>query len=108
MKNYIVIEGWAYETETHDKNKLLREIEIPEGKQLWEASDFEKFGAKEFDKLKLWDDWFFIKQPIKAMAEKGYVARFVAGSGWAVLVCDGDPSDRGASLGVRFKWKVKE
>ena len=105
---YIVIDGWAYETETHHHNMLLSEIEIPKGKQLWEASDFEKFEFKKFDDLKLWNDWFFIRQPIKAMAEKGYNARFVAGLFGASLVCGGDPSDRGASLGVRYKWKVKE
>ena len=105
---YVVIDGWAYETETHDKNKLFSEIEIPKGKQLWEASDFEKFGVEEFDKLKLWDNWFFIKQPIKAMAERGYIARFDAYSGWAGLGCDGNPSYRVGGLGVRFKWKVKK
>lgn len=105
---YIVIDGWAYETETHDKDKLLSEIKIPKGKQLWEVSDFEKFGVKEFDKLKLWNDWFFMKQPMKAMAEKKYVAWFNGVSVGASLNCDGNPSVRSDGLGVRFKWKVKK
>lgn len=105
---YIIIDGWAYETETHDKNKILSEIEIPKGKQLWKVSDFHKFGKKDFNMLKLWNEWFFIKQPIKAMAEKGYVARFVAGSDRSDLYCYGDPTYRVDRLGVRFKWKVKK
>lgn len=104
----IRIGDWEYDVEITQKNKLFSELEKPEGAELWKVSDFEKMGKKEFDELKLWNEWFFIKQHMKAMEEKGYVAWFNANSNRAYLYCGGNPSDRDASLGVRWKWKVKK
>lgn len=101
------IKGWEYETETHDFNKKLSEIKIPKGWQLWDVSDFRYFGEKEFNKLNLWNDWFFIKQPMKVMEEKGYASWFLADSGWTNFFCLRVPTITNSLLGVRFKRRIK-
>ena len=42
----------------------------------------------------------FVPNPDKISEENDYVAWFGAGSDWAVLDCDWDPTSRDASLGV--------
>ena len=105
--DFIVIDGWAYETKEHDFNKKLSEIEIPKGKELWLPSECYKFYEnKELrNKLSLSECWFFVKQ-IKENTIN--VARFVAFSDWANLYCSWRPGNSYPSLGVRFKWKVKK
>ena len=105
--DFIVIDGWAYETKEHDFNKKLSEIEIPKGKELWLPSECYKFYEnKELrNKLSLSECWFLVKQ-IKENTIN--VASFDATSGRAYLDCVRHPDDSGPSLGVRFKWKVKK
>jgi hypothetical protein len=102
---FIVIDGWAYETKEHDFNKKLSEIKIPEGKELWNVSDFEKFSLEDWNNLNLKKCWFYIKYPF-AYNQFNSVAWFYAGSDWAYFNCYRDPSGSDASLGVRFKRKV--
>ncbi len=52
-------------------------------------------------------DDFFFKQPFPQNEERGYVARFYAGSDYADLYCDEDSSDSGSYLGVRFVRRTK-
>lgn len=105
--DFIVIDGWAYETKEHDFNKTLSEIEIPKGKELWLPSETWKFYEdKELkNKLNLSDCWFFVHQPRENTTD---VAGFYAYSDGAGLGCDGNPSLSDVGLGVRFKWKVKK
>lgn len=107
----IVIQGTEYETQTHDFNKILSEIQIPEGWRLWKASDFEKLSLADWDTLNLKDAWFFIKYPF-TYNPKNYVTGFVADSVRACLSCYGDADVRFSALGVRFcrdiKKKVKQ
>lgn len=104
--DFIVIDGWAYETHEHDFNKKLSEIKIPEGKELWLPSECWKFYEDENlrEKLNLSDCWFFVKQGRENTTD---VARFYADSFGADLYCYRDPSGSISSLGIRFKWKVK-
>jgi hypothetical protein len=105
--DFIVIDGWAYETQDHDKGKELSEIKIPGGKELWLPSECWKFYEnKELrDKLNLSDCWFFVKQIRENTSD---VARFYADSVSVDLGTDYDSDDSGSYLGVRFKWKVKK
>lgn len=107
-QNTIIIGNVEYETKTHDYNKKLSEINITKGWRLWKVSDFEKFSLEDWDKLNIKDDWFFIEQPFAYNKEKGYVARFDADSGWAVLDCGRGPSDSDSALGVRWCRDLKE
>ncbi len=50
-------------------------------------------------------DDFFFKQPFPQNKEKGYVARFFAGSYYADLSCYWYSDDSGSYLGVRFVRK---
>ena len=97
----IEIDGWLYETKTHDFDKELKDIQIPKGWRLWKALDFEKFSLKDWDTLNLKDTWFFIKYPF-AYNPNNYVAWFGANSDRAYLSCYGSPSYADSSLGVRF------
>lgn len=103
----VIINGYEYETKTHDFNKCLKDIVIPKGWELWSISDFEKFSLKDWDTLNLKDDWFYIKYPF-AYNPNNYVAWFGADSDRAYLGCNWNPSVSDASLGVRFVRKVKE
>lgn len=104
----IEIEGWEYETETHDFDKKLPYIKIPKGWELWTYEDCIKLhnDKKLRKELNLDDCWFFIEQPFKV--NKNNVARFYADSDGASLDCLGYPRGSGSSLGVRFKRKVKK
>ncbi len=51
------------------------------------------------------NDDFFFKQPFPQNEERGYVARFCAGSDYAYLVCYGDSDYSVSTLGVRFVRK---
>jgi hypothetical protein len=104
--NTIIIDGYEYETKTHDFNKCLNDIKIPKGWELWETADFQKFSLENWNKLNLKEAWFYIKYPF-AYNQKDYVAWFDANSAGAFLNCYGNPTYSGASLGVRFKRKVK-
>ena len=102
--DFIVIDGWAYETKEHNFNQKLGDVQIPEGKELWLPSECWKFYEnKELrEKLNLKDCWFFVQQVRENTKD---VARFCAGSGRVDLwTCYSYGSD--SSLGVRFKWKV--
>lgn len=93
-----IIDNVEYELEQHDNGKTLKEIKIPKGWRLlkpWEAQRLWDMGY-------LRDNWFFVENTNKEPKKEGYVARFVAGSGGADLNCVGDPSLRGAGLGVVF------
>jgi hypothetical protein len=109
----ITINGWEYETETHDFGKKLLDIEIQKGWELWTKEDIGYFIANPSDAIKVRlmviknifkDDWFYIKQWRKDYEGK-YVAWFYASSGRAYLYCNSSPSSTYSSLGVRFKRK---
>ena len=53
------------------------------------------------------NDDFFFEQPFPQDKERGYVAGFYAGSGYAYLGCGGGSDDWGSALGVRFVRKIK-
>ena len=105
--DFIVIDGWAYETKEHDFNKELSEIKIPKGKELWLPSECYKFYEdKELrKKLNLNNCYFFVKQIIENTSD---VARFNAYSFYADLGCGMDSNYSYSTLGVRFKWKVNK
>jgi hypothetical protein len=107
--DFIVINGYAYETKDHDFDKHLKDMSIPKNKELWTSEDcIKSYNNLKFRKLlNLNDCWFYIKQPFDFNKEQGFVARFNASSDRAYLNCNGSPTDSGASLGVRFKWRVK-
>ena len=94
-----VINNVEYEMETHDFNKTLSEIRIPEGWRL----------LKGHEALMLWElkpfiDWFFVEQPLKNTKD---VARFGAISVRADLYCIRGPANRNSGLGVRFCRDLK-
>ncbi len=104
--NFIVIDGWAYETKEHDFNKELGDIEIPKGRELWLPSEVYRFYEDKNlkEKLNLSKCWFFVRQVREDTTD---VARFYANSGCASLNWGMVSSDSYSYLGVRFKWKVK-
>jgi len=106
-EDFIVIDGWAYETKEHDFDKELGDIKIPKGKELWLPSECRKFyeDKKLREKLNLSDCWFFVKQVRDNTTD---VAGFGAGSVGAGFNCYWSPTYSNPSLGVRFKWKVKK
>ena len=105
--DFIVIDGWAYETKEHDFNKELAEITIPEGRELWLPSECWKFYEDKNlrEKLNLEDCWFFVRQVRDNTSD---VARFFAGSVRVGLGAGYGSRDSYSTLGVRFKWKVKD
>ena len=105
-ENIIIIDGYEYETKTHDFNKCLKDIKIPKGWELWRVSDFEKFSLKDWDTLNLKEAWFFIKYPF-AYNPNDFVAGFITLSDGASFNCFRFPTSSGSSLGVRFKRKIK-
>lgn len=108
LNDTLIIDGWEYETEDHDFDKELKDIQIPKGWELWTIQDCIKLHNSHKKELNLEDCWFYIKQEFKLNVEKDYVAGFYANSDWANLNCGGVPSDTGSSLGVRFKRKVRK
>lgn len=104
--DFIIIDGWAYETKEHDFNKRLGEIPIPEGKELWLPSETWRFyeDKKLREQLNLSDCWFFVKQVRENTTE---VARFCADSDGVYLDTGYNSGGSNSTLGVRFKWKVK-
>ena len=104
--DFIIIDGYAYETKEHDFNKKLGDIRIPEGKELWLPSECWKFYENKSlrKRLNLSDCWLFVKQVRKDTTD---VARFCAGSNGVNLGTDYDSDYSYSALGVRFKWKVK-
>lgn len=105
--DFIVIDGWAYETKEHDFDKKLSDIQIPEGKELWLPSETWKFYEDKNlrEKLNLSNCWFFIKQVRENTKD---VARFYSDGGCADLSTGCYSDDSYSTLGVRWKWKVKE
>ena len=103
-----IIDGWEYECETHDFNKILGEIKIPKGWQLWSIEDCVKLHniPKYKIELNLQDCWFFIKQPFNQYIHS--VAGFNTSSDWAGLSCGWGPTIRDDHLGVRFKRRVRK
>jgi hypothetical protein len=53
------------------------------------------------------NDDFFIKQPFKLNEQKGYVARFLAGSDWVGLFYVADPTNSDSDLGVILCRELK-
>ncbi len=51
--------------------------------------------------------WVFVPNPDKISEQNGYVARFYACSGYAVLDCDYDASDSDSTLGVFVVRKIE-
>src|SRR3989344_5749796 len=60
------------------------------------------------DKFGLVGTWEFVQNPDAISRNKGYVAWLDAGSSRAVLDCYMDPTNRGASLGVRYAREISE
>ena len=99
------------QTKIHDKDKSYDELIEIYGKEflkenlptyaqlqfLRNSKDCKKFGLEE--------TWEFVKQEDKISRKNGYVARFIAGSGYAYLGCNGSSSDSNSGLGVRFVRK---
>jgi hypothetical protein len=107
IKTTLIIDNVEYETETHDFNKILSEINIPKGWRLWTAEECIKLFNSHEKRLNLSDCWFFIKQPFNKFKGK-YVAGFDAGSGGAELnCCCWYPAFSDASLGVRLCRNIK-
>ncbi len=98
--------GIEVETKIHDKNKILSDIKIPKGWRLLKADEI-IFLFNNYEKeLNLSNTWEFIEQPFTKFKDK-YVARFSAGSDWALLYCDWLPQGSRSSLGVRFCKQIK-
>ena len=104
--DFIVIDGWAYETKEHHFNEKLGDIKIPKGKELWLPSEVCKFyeDKKLKEKLNLSECYFFVKQ---MRANTSDVARFGAGSVRAILGFHRGPSGRVSVLGVRWVRSIK-
>lgn len=96
-----------FETETHDFDKCLKDIEIPKGWRLWTYREAIENHNNHKKELNLKDCWIFIEQPFKENKENGYVAGLYTVSSWAYLYCFWDPSVHVGSLGVRFCREVK-
>ena len=115
IKKTLIVDNVEYETETHDFNKTLSEINIPEGWRLWTVEECTKLFNSHEKELKLIDCWFFIEQPFEKFKDK-YVGGFRADSVWANFLCNWDADIHYDALGVRFcrglskfkKVKVKE
>lgn len=105
--DFIVIDGWAYETKEHHFNNKLGDIKIPKGKELWLPSEVCKFyeDKETKKKLNLSKCYFFVKQIRENTTD---VARFFANSDCVDLYCNVGSSYSLSVLGVRFKWRVKE
>ena len=106
----VEINGWEYEIETHDLGSPLEDIKIPKGWQLWTFENCIEFhnNLNLRKELNLEDCWFFIEQLFRFNKKKGLVAGFGAGSGRALLYCDGWPGFSYSGLGVRFCRKLKK
>ena len=101
----------SVEIEVHDKNKSWDKLKLSEKEDqlltseqcIWLAN------SKYAKQLKMDgssdEDDFFIKQPFNLNRRNGYVAWFVAYSGFADLYCYGYSSGSYSDLGVRFLRK---
>jgi len=113
--------GWLYipelkisvEVEVHNKDKSYddlglskREDELLTSEEvIWLANS--KYAKQlKMDGSSSKDDFFF-KQPFDLSRKNGYVARFVSGSVFADLYCDGGSSFSDSYLGVRFVRRSK-
>ena len=103
--------GISVEIDVHDKDKSWdelglkdRESELLTAEQtIWLANS--KYAKQlKMDGSSSSDD-FFIRQPFNLSRKNGYVARFVASSGYAGLICGRDSVDSSSALGVRFVRK---
>ena len=63
-----------------------------------------KSGWKKYGFLE--DFWAFVPNPDEVSKSNNYVARFVAGSGYAVLYCCCDSGDSNSALGVFLVKKI--
>lgn len=100
--------GIEVETRAHDGGKKLSEIQIPKGWRLLRVNEvIALHNDKKLRKqLGMENTWEFIEQPFEFNKEKGYVARWNAGSGWAGLSCSCDVQDSDPGLRVRFCREV--
>lgn len=96
------------ETSIHNKGETL-EVAMKSCPKGWRIPTYAELqwlrNSKYRDKLGLDDTWEFIKQEDDICKDEGYVARFIAYSGWADLYCGRYPRGSVSGLGVRF---VKE
>jgi len=104
--------GISVEIEVHDKDKSWKDLNLESReKELLTAEQCIWLANSKYAKQLKMDgsstkDDFFIQQPFSLNIKNGYVAWFVAGSGFAGLGCDGFSGDSGSSLGVRFARKI--
>ena len=99
------------QTKIHHKNKTYAECEkdLSKGESIPTYEQIQWLrNSKYKDQLNLDDTWEFVQNPDKISKENGFVARFNADSGGALLGCDRDPSVRDSSLGVRFVRKLNK
>ena len=79
--------------------KEVKEEEIADYPLLQELRNSGKYEfLKEF--------WVFVPNPDRISKNNGFLARFDAFSGWAVLICYRDPTNSNPSLGVFLVRKL--
>ena len=103
------------QSKIHHKGKSYDELKEEFGEEFLEKSLLTYNQLKELRNLEyngkydlgLKKTWEFVKQEDLFMKEKGHVARFCAGSGYADLDCGGDSSCSYSNLGVRWVRRTK-
>ncbi len=99
------------EIEVHDKDKSWDELGLKDReKELLTAEQTIWLANSKYAKQLKMDgssssDDFFIQQPFDLSRKNGYVARFIADSGYAYLNCDRNSVNSYSNLGVRFVRK---
>jgi hypothetical protein len=114
-------EGWldipelniSVEINVHDKNKSWDELNLKDReKELLTVEQCIFLANSKYAKELKMDgsssDDFFIQQPFNLNRKNGYVARFYAGSGCAVLYCGRYSFNSGSTLGVRFVRQISK
>ena len=104
--------GIEIQNKIHHKNKSYDDLVEEFGKEFLEENlptygqlQFLRNSKKYCKKLNLLDTWEFVKQEDEISKKNGYVARFVADSGYCGLYCDGGSDYSYSNLGVRFVRK---
>jgi hypothetical protein len=99
---------YEIETKIHHFNKTYSEYEkyCPKGWEIITYPIIQELRNTQAEEFNLLDTWEFVQNPDKIRKDKGEVAWFNAGSGWASLICDGHPSNSVGGLGVRFVRKI--
>ena len=100
---------YEVETKIHHLGKTYAECE-KDCSKYWEIATYsilQELRNTQPNEFNLVDTWEFVQQPDLISKKNNFVARFYAGSDWAYLVCNGDPSCSYSSLGVRFVRRIK-